>query len=117
MRAGKLDRRVSIETNTPVQDVSGEEIADWARIGPIRWASIQAVSGEERFIAEQLVARQQNEFHVRWSSDLSSLHPGDRVVYPVTSTPVDSEIYDILAVHEIGRREGLRIITARRAET
>lgn len=117
MRAGRLDRRVSIQRSTPTQDVSGEPQPSWARIGPVRWASVEAVAGDERFISEQFIARQQNEFNVRWSPDIADLSPGDRIVYPVTNDPEPSEIYDIMAVHEIGRREGLRIITARRAET
>jgi hypothetical protein len=47
----------------------------------------------------------------------------DRIVYVTydittsPSDPVEFEYYEIIAVHEIGRREGFRIITVRRTET
>lgn len=117
MRAGKLDRKIQIERRTDTRDDHGQPIAVWTRIGTTRWASYGPVSGAERFIADQFVAREQVEFQVRWASDLDDLNPKDRIVFPITSgTASDSQIYEIMAVHEIGRREGLRIITARRSE-
>jgi hypothetical protein len=81
------------------------------------------VSGNEAFSTPQIGAKQQAEFHVRWSSTIADLTPLDRIVCPVVpvtspETPVpDTSIYDIAAVHEIGRRRGLRIIAVRRADT
>lgn len=116
MRAGTLDRKISIERRTDTRDDHGQPIPTWTRIGLTRWSSVAPVQGSESFVSDQFVARQQTEFVVRYSSDLASLSPLDRVIYPVTTTPADSEIYDIVAVHEIGRRQGLRIVTARRSE-
>lgn len=117
MQAGKLDRKISIERRTDTRDAAGQPIPTWRRIGLTRWAAVKPVTGSERFTADQVIGRQQTEFQVRWASDLSDLNPIDRIVYPVTSSPSDSEIYDILAVHEIGRRTGFSIITSRRSET
>ena len=58
----------------------------------------------------QLVAKQQSEFQVRWSPDIADLSPLDRITY-------GGSVYDIAAVHEIGRREGLRVIAVRRTDT
>lgn len=84
------------------------------------------VRGEERFDAPQYIASEQVEFRVRYAEVLAALTPLDRVIYPAFTTdeigasPVPDvmtrRIYDVLAVHEIGRREGLQIITARRAD-
>ena len=113
----ELDRRISIERNTPVRDTHGEPIGVWARIGKVRWARYRPITGDERFGGDQFIASEQVEFTVRWANDLADLNPKDRVVYPaVTGTPEAQTIYDIMAVHEMGRREGLRIMTARRAE-
>jgi head-tail adaptor len=117
MKLGKLDRRISIQRKTDTRDAHGQPIPVWAQIGRQRWAAYYPVSGGERFISEQFVSRQQTEFQVQWAQDLASLSPLDRVVFPYSATPADSDIYDIMAVHEIGRREGLRIMTARRSET
>ena len=51
---------------------------------------------------------------------MASLSPLDRIVYPAEADgsppPADGAIYEIVAVHEVGRREAIRIVTARRAE-
>ena len=68
-------------------------------------------------------AKQQVEWGIRWSADVASLTPLDRIIYPAVAAgspppAIDhSAIYDVIAVHEIGRREGLRVVTVRRADT
>ena len=116
MQAGKLDRRVRIERRTDTRDQYGQPIPTWAMIGKERWAQKSPLYGTERFISDQFVSREQVEFTVRWARDLEDLNPKDRIVYPVTTAPTDSQIYEIIAVNEIGRYEGLRIMTARRSE-
>ena len=117
LKRGELNRRISIERRTDVRDENGQPIPTWTRIGRARWASKFAVSGTERFISDQFVGREQVEFQVGWTTDLADVSPLERVVYPVTITPTDNEIFDIMAVHEMGWREGIRILAARRAET
>jgi hypothetical protein len=78
---------------------------------------VKPVRGDERFLAQQFIAREQTEFQVRKSEAIETLNPTDRIVYPTTTgTPPTSSLYDILVVHELGRGEGLKIIAARRAE-
>ena len=120
MRAGKLDRLIDIQRSSSGTSSSGEVIAGWQTIVTRRAASYAPVVGTERFNAPQVAALQQVEFRIRYSADVASLSPLDRVVYPAldaSSPPADfSRLYDILAVNEIGRREGLAIIAARRAD-
>ena len=119
MRAGRLDRKIEVQRRTDAKDAHGQPIPTWSRIGATRWASYSPIGGEERYTSDQFIGRQQVEFRVRWASDLSDLNPKDRVVFPIMGTseePTDSQIYEIMAVHELGRREGLRIQTARRSE-
>jgi SPP1 family predicted phage head-tail adaptor len=119
MQAGKLDRKISIQRRTDTRDAHGQPIPDWSQIGLSRWARKMPVEGSERFIADQFISREQVTWEVRWSTDLADLNPKDRIVYPITApsgTPLDSEIYEIMAVIEVGRRVGLRIMTARRSE-
>jgi SPP1 family predicted phage head-tail adaptor len=121
MRAGRLDRRVILQRKTITVSSSGAEIETWNTLST-RWASVNAMNGDERFSAPQLVAKAQVEFQVRWSSDISDLSPQDRLVYPIvpeTSPPTptpNGSIYDIADVAEIGRREGFKIIAVRRAD-
>lgn len=83
------------------------------------------VRGDERFASPEKVASDQIEFRVRYSADVAALTPLDRVIYPaLTEEQAEEEAYvipersihDVLLVQEIGRREGLKIITARRAD-
>jgi len=112
-----LDRKIDIERKTAVSDGYGQGIETWSKIATRRSAWVAPVRGDERFTSEQLVARQQTEFRVRYSSEIADLSPLDRIIYPATSIiPRSHEIYDIIEVAELGRREALRIITARRAE-
>lgn len=82
--------------------------------------------GDERFAAPpEKTAYEQVEFRIRYSQDVADLSPLDRVIHPALTVeqaanpnyviPTRS-IHDVLACLEIGRREGLKIITQRRAD-
>lgn len=116
LSTGSLDRRIRLERNVPAQDLDGALTENWERIGHVRWARRAPVGGAERFISQQFIAREQVQWTVRWAADLADLAPADRIIYPTTEDPSDTEIYDILEVHEMGWREGLVIVTARRTE-
>ncbi len=122
MRAGRLDRRVTIQRKATSLSDSGAPIETWSAISHRRPASGTPIGGEERFQAQQFVAREQVEFRVRHGTSVSGLSPLDRVIYPAPAdpdeqAPPEHSIYDIMEVHEIGRREGFRILAARRAES
>src|SRR5262245_863768 len=123
MRYGRLDRKVTIQRKSITVDLSGQATETWADLAANRWASVNPVSGDERFSTPEIGANQQVEFQVRWSSAIADLSPLDRIIYPpvpVTSpeTPTpDTSVFDIAAVHEVGRRRALRIIATRRTDT
>jgi head-tail adaptor len=122
MRAGRLDRRVTIQRKTETPSASGQPIESWANLSARRWASYSPLGGDERFADPQYAGKQQVEWGIRWSADVAGLRPLDRIVYPALEgsplpEPDHSAIFDIVAVHEIGRREGLRVVTVRRADT
>lgn len=123
MRAGRLDRFITIQRKTVTQSESGEPVEIWNNIDARRPANVSPVRGDEKFSAPEIAALQQTQFTVRYSSLLVDLTPLDRIIYPaldLTASPpeVEEEIntYEILAVFEVGRREGLRILTNRRAD-
>ena len=115
MKAGKLDRRITVQRKTSTQSDSGQPLDTWATLVGPRWAAVAPVRGDERFTAPQYAAKQQTEFKIRWSQDVADLTPLDRIIYPYGSEN-EADIYDVLAVHEIGRQEGMQIITFRRAD-
>jgi SPP1 family predicted phage head-tail adaptor len=114
MRAGPLDRRITIQRKTVSPSSSGQPTETWSTLAS-RWASVAPVVGTERFALPQISATEQTKFQVRWTSDIFDLSPLDRIVYPVGSTD-EGQIYDIAAVHEFHRREGLIIIAIRRPD-
>lgn len=123
MRAGRLDRLITIQRKTVTQSDSGEPVEVWTTIAARRSAAIWTPqAGEETFREPHLVARQKLEWLIRYSSDVAALTPLDRIVYPALSeaspedVPDERNIYDVVAVHELGRRDGLRIVTARRPD-
>ncbi len=132
MRAGQLDRRISILRKSIVLSPSGEPIETWRLLAPRLWANIIPLRGDEKSAAPQYVASEQVSMLVRWSSLLADLSPLDRVVYPAVNedelegSPPDivpeaeineRRMYDIIAVHEVDRREALQIQAARRVDT
>jgi head-tail adaptor len=117
MRAGKLDRRVVVQRFTATSSPSGEPVEAWTAIGLARFAAKAPVTGIERFGSAQLEAKEQVEFQLRWADDLANLAPTDRIIEPASdaSDPIpERSIYDIFAVLELGRHEGLRVLTMRR---
>jgi SPP1 family predicted phage head-tail adaptor len=115
MQAGKLDRLISLQRKASTGSSSGQPVDTWTNLIARRWASVAPVRGDERFTAPQYAAKEQTEFRIRWSENVADLTPLDRIIYPAGSSD-PTAVYDILAVHEIGRRDGLRIITFRRAD-
>lgn len=122
MRAGRLDRLVTVQRKTVTQSDSGETVETWSLVSARRAASIRPAAGSERWTNPTLLAEEQVEFQFRYSADIASLSPQDRIIYPALADespddqPDTRSIYDVLAVHEIGRREGLQVITKRRAD-
>lgn len=122
MRSGRLDRRIDIQRAIMTQDASGQEVQTWETIVRRRAATVFPIRGDERFSAEQFVAKQQCDFQIRYSASLADLNPEDRILYPAqgdespTPAPEVHTIFDIIEVSEIGRREGLKISAVRRSE-
>lgn len=119
MRAGNLDRRVDIQRKTRTQSSSGEIIETWSDVVANIPASIAPLKGDERFNNPQIVATDQVEFRIRFSTEVAALTPLDRVIYPARGTaspPNEGIVYDILQASELGRREGIRILAARRPD-
>ncbi|MPZ58441.1 MAG: hypothetical protein GEU91_18500 [Rhizobiales bacterium] len=122
MRAGRLDRLITIQRKTVTLSPSGEPVETWMTIAARRSASMAPVHGDERYSDPQRVAQDQIEFRIRYSSNVAELTPQDRIIHPALPAdlpepePETRQIHDVLAVHELGRREGLRIITQRRAD-
>ena len=106
--AGDLDRRIRIERQVRGEDSpGGEETYTWALVS-IVWANVRPLRGRELFAAQQVAAKVDTRFRIRWRTGIT----------PERMRIVDDQGrgYDIMAVLEIGRRDGLEIMGVARAE-
>jgi head-tail adaptor len=123
LRYGQQDRRITILKASNTQGSRGSVETSFAIFIPWAWAKVVPVKGSETFTDPAEQATQQVEFRVRWSGKVQGVTPKDRIVYPGIGDNDPSEeipdvnIYRILSINEIGRREGLSIICERRADT
>ena len=105
VRAGRLDRRLTLQRRTLTENDYGEAVETWTDLATV-WAEKIPVRGAERYAAMQTVAEVDTRFKIRYRTDVSHL---DRVVCAGTT-------YDVKGVLEIGRREGWEIYATARAE-
>lgn len=105
VRAGLLDRRVTLERRVEVVDPSGQPVISWVPLATV-WARVEPLGGRENFGAQQFVATGDLRFTIRWRADVTPLH---RVTYAGVH-------YDVVSVAEEGRREALLIVARGRTE-
>ena len=109
MKIGKLDRRITIERATLTLNDYGERAETWTTLATV-WAEVNyRGSGSESIQSDQVYAVQPVHFILRYSSTVSDVRPSDRVSY-------NGQLYQIEAVQEIGREEGLRLVTTSTGE-
>ncbi|GLT01491.1 hypothetical protein GCM10007897_28850 [Sphingobium jiangsuense] len=100
MRAGRLDRTITIERVTTTVDDFGTPISGWATVATIRAQRIQATTEEfmRSFGASTETAV---IFRIR---HMDGLTLADRV-------KEGSAVFDLKEIKELGRREGLELRT------
>lgn len=103
-----LDRKITLQRATRVQDGLGQEIETWSDLVTLH-AAWRRASARETLASAEVSATASDVFEIRWSRAWADLNPTDRLVY-------DGRVYDIASVAEIGRREGLRIGALARTE-
>lgn len=100
IRAGELDRRISVEHRTLVRDPdTNETIATWVQIASVR-AAVRQASGREFLAGSAVIGERRAVFVIRWRGDITATDT--RVIY-------GDGTYDLDDVREIGRREGLEL--------
>lgn len=104
MRAGALDRRITIRRYTVAGDDGyGNEIREWADLATV-WAAVQQEGGREYFAQGGIQAERKIVFRLRWTDVAVS----DRIQY-------DGGEFDIHDVRELGRKDGLELHATARA--
>lgn len=104
MRAGKLDRRIYIEAKSVARDATyGSEQITWTTHAEA-WAEVKdrlADSSDERVAQGQRIATRSTRVTLRWIAGVTS----DMRV----RLKSDGRLLQIVAIAEIGRREGLQL--------
>lgn len=110
MRAGSLDRRVTVQVlSNRAQDASGQEIEEWTPL-LTAWMGKRDIRADERFAGAQVVAEIDAVFVSRWWRAMAEVRPDThRLSY-------DGRIWNIVGIREIGRHEGLEFAACARAE-
>lgn len=98
VRAGKLDRQITIERETETVAASGAVSKTWAPIATVR-AELVQLSVEEYITAFGEGDAGGAVFRIR---HLSGITPADRVTF-------DGTTYDIDEIAELGRKRGLEL--------
>lgn len=98
MKAGKLDRQITLKTLVTTRNAVGEDVPDWVHFITLP-AQVIEVRGREYFAAAAVQAEDVLRFKTRFYLGVTRTM---RLIY-------ENENYDILAVAEIGRRQGLEI--------
>lgn len=99
MLAGKLDRRVRLESRSATRAADGSETVAWVLVATL-WAQVVPLRGQERYGAGAEQAERDARIRIRWRAGVSA---GMRVVY-------ESRAWDVQAILEIGRRQGLDLL-------
>lgn len=88
--------KIVIQTATTTQSSSGQPTKSWSTLATI-WAKIRTLSGNEMINAQQVQSILSHEFTIRYSSDVSSVKPDDRIYF-------DSRYFDIKNVRNVDER-------------
>ena len=105
--AGKRDRLVTIQEIVESKGSSNYPVETPSNLAQV-WASMKQTDGSERFIAEQHSAPFDTTWDVpysaQWDPALLNVPKARRIVW-------NSRVYDIVAAEEIGRKQGVRLMT------
>jgi len=108
MKAGRLDRRITIMRASLSANALNEQVETWLDIATV-WASKEDISDSERIRAQEVSAEITTRFQIRHSSAVADVNPKDRV-------RLDGRVFDIYGVKEIPYRAGLEITATARAD-
>ncbi len=72
MRAGELDKKVTIQYPTKSKNSFGEDIETWTDFTVNIWCSIEPVSGSERWLQQERISEATFKIKMRYRANLNS---------------------------------------------
>lgn len=107
MEVGERDRLVTIQQTSDGVSASGFPTETWTTL-TTAWMRAMDITGMERFAAQQLSAQSVTQWEMGYRSDMDpelvNVSKTRRLLY-------QNRVYDITAASQIGRREGIELIT------
>ena len=95
---GKLDRRIELQEPIETRDTTGDVITTYSTVYTVPCA-VENFKSAERFSSEQIRSSRVRDFRMRY---LTNIEENWQIRY-------EGSDFRILAIDEIGRREGLKI--------
>jgi SPP1 family predicted phage head-tail adaptor len=95
MQAGKLNRRISIQSQTTAQDAMGQEFQAWSEVWPC-WASIEIQNSQLLYSTAEFVSKVTTRITFRYTTSVQIL-PNMRIVFTEQSTGI-VHTYEIQAL-------------------
>ncbi len=108
MYKGRMDRRIVIQRATETRDSFNNLVKTWSYLMKV-WADKEDVRDSERIASQEVGAEITTRFRIEWYLSLEDLNPKDRIIF-------EDKIYNISAVKEIGRKQGMEITASARAD-
>lgn len=102
IRAGKLDRTITIERSTETIDAAGVPVVTWATLATMR-AELTEASTDETIVDSGASTDTTVTFRTRF---LDGVTVADRVTYA-------GRAFNLKGIRELGRRRGLELRTER----
>jgi SPP1 family predicted phage head-tail adaptor len=102
---GFLDRRIVIQSASRTADVYGQTVPSWSTYATV-WAALDNKAASSAVLQEQETSTNRVTWRVRSSTETRAVTPKYRISY-------GGDIYNILAVQEVGRKHELHFITER----
>ena len=88
MRAGRLRHRLNLQEQTETQDSLGGAIITWTTTATA-WGGVEALSGSEAFVADQVNSSLQVRIVIRYGAAISAIDNTWRVVDANTGRKYD----------------------------
>lgn len=100
IQAGKTNRQITIQQNTPTRDANGGLVDAWAALAT-RWAAVVPLNGKEYFTGKQEASEVSHRVRIRHDPVVAAVTPKMRIL-------CGTRIFDIESV--INPREANREI-------
>ena len=105
MDAGKLDRRLTIQSKVSTRGSMGDVAETWETVATV-WARLLSSKGREFYSGGVQLGVDITGFQIRYSTAVGAMDQTWRVLY-------EGQEYNVFSTSEVGRREYLIIMAKR----